>query len=154
MRLRRALMLEGLEVPLARVQEGSELQLDLRLDALVDGIRARGSVEGEVTVACRRCLTDVAQHTLVNIDELFVGEGEAVADDQAYPLADEAVDLEPMLRDAIVLSLPSNPLCRPDCKGLCPVCGADRNELDCGHDGGRVDIRWGPLADLRRRMEG
>jgi len=88
----------------------------------------------------------------VEVDELFLHRGEG-HEGETYEIAGETIDLVPLVRDAIVLALPMNPLCRADCKGLCPVCGADRNRVDCGHTGERVDIRWGPLAGLREQME-
>lgn len=152
LRLKRTVRMEGLTVPLARV-EGSDLTLDLRLDALADGLNLSGTVEGDLAFECRRCLTDVHERARWTVAEVFAEESDE-DDPDAYPVIDESIDLEPMLRDAIVLALPANPLCRPDCKGLCPVCGADRNTTDCGHDAGRVDVRWGPLETLRERLEG
>lgn len=163
-RLRFTQETEGLRLPLARVEPGAGLEFDVRLDALVDGIHVAGTVSGTVSLDCRRCLTATTEAVQVEVDELFLAStpfsgGEADSsettgiDADAYVIEDEHVDLEPMARDAIVLALPLNPLCREDCKGLCPTCGADRNETDCGHTAERIDIRWGPLERLRERME-
>lgn len=145
-------VLDGLAVTLAHTLEGSALHLDVRLEALVDGIHVSGPVEGEVEVECRRCLKQLARRVRVEVEELFVYPGE-LSDPDAYEIVDEHVDLEPVVRDAVLLSLPLNPLCREDCKGLCTTCGADLNETDCGHSQEPVDIRWSGLEQLKRTLE-
>lgn len=142
----------GLSLPLSRVREGSDLDVNLRIEALVEGIRVSGRVGGEFTVECRRCLMEVAKPTDVQVDALYLYPG-AAGDEDAYAIQGEGIDLEPAIRDAVVLALPLNPLCRDDCRGLCPTCGADRNERDCGHAQEHIDFRWGALERLRERME-
>ena len=144
--------LAGIEVPLARIREGSSLHLDLRLEALVDGIHVSGPVEGHVTIECRRCLKEFDRSLTVDLDDVFFYPGEAT-DDDGYRVEGEAIDLEPAVRDAVMLALPLNPLCTDGCKGLCATCGADLNETDCGHSQGPVDIRWTGLEQLRRSLE-
>lgn len=145
--------LEGLGGEMARVREGSSLQLDLRLDALVDGVHVGGELSGQLSEQCSRCLRAIDAEVRVSVSELYVYQGEETDDGDAYAIEDELIDLEPLVRDAVILALPLNPLCRPDCRGLCPRCGADRNENDCGHDVARVDIRWDALSRLRESME-
>jgi len=150
-RLRSRYEMDGLAVTLARVEGNAELQVDLQLDALVDGIHAGGEVAGGVVMDCRRCLTQFSREVATQVEEMFfLPELSQEKDD--YLILDDTVDLAPMLRDAMVLALPLHPLCREDCRGLCPTCGADRNTADCGHDARPADLRWGPLGDLRRRM--
>lgn len=139
---------EGLAVPMARVREGTALDLDLRLDSLLEGILVSGSVRGDLALACRRCAAEVSGTLAVEVSEVFAFEGAPAEEDQ-YRVAGETLELEAMVRDAIVLELPLNPLCRPDCRGLCPECGEDRNRLDCGHGRGSGDARWAPLERLR-----
>ncbi|MGZ4204344.1 MAG: YceD family protein [Actinomycetota bacterium] len=145
-------VLDGLQVTLAHTLEGSSLHLDVRLEALVDGIHVSGPVEGDVEVECRRCLKRLVRHVRVDLEEVFVYPGEVLGPD-AYEIVDEHVDLEPVVRDSFVLSLPLNPLCRADCRGLCTTCGADLNEVDCGHSQQPVDIRWSGLEQLKRTLE-
>jgi len=145
-------VLDGIEVPLARVREGSSLHLDLRVEALVDGIHVSGPVEGEVAIECRRCLRMFVRPLQVELDDVFLYPGEG-ADDEAYQVEGEAIDLEPVVRDAVVLALPLNPLCTEGCRGLCSTCGTDLNESDCGHSQEPVDIRWTGLEQLRRTLE-
>lgn len=145
-------VLDGIEVPLARVREGSPLHLELRLEALVDGIHASGPVDGDVTIECRRCLKLFTRALRVELDDVFLYPGESI-DDEGYRVEGESIDLEPVVRDALMLALPLNPLCTEGCKGLCSTCGADLNEADCGHSQDPVDIRWTGLEQLRRTLE-
>jgi uncharacterized protein len=69
--------------------------------------------------------------------------------EETYPLYGDQLDLALLARDAVVLELPQVPLCREDCQGLCPYCGANRNEIDCGHDLVPTDPRWAALDALR-----
>jgi uncharacterized protein len=143
--------LPGLALPLARVADDTELDLDLAAESLVDGIHVRGTVRGDLELECRRCLRAFSQPASVPVDELFV-PGEEEGED-AFPIVDDTIELEPAIRDAVLLALPPNPLCREDCRGLCPTCGADRNQVDCGHTDDSPDIRWEALARLRERLE-
>jgi uncharacterized protein len=80
------------------------------------------------------------------VDELFVTDPE---EGETYPIAGDHIDLEPMTREAVVLGLPLAPLCRPDCKGLCPTCGAELNRGPCGCPPPATDPRWAALDALR-----
>lgn len=128
--------------------------LDLHLDAVVEGILVRGTIGFTLTLACGRCLEPQRTHRDVEVVELFVDparyeDGDEV--DEGYELLDERtrIDLSTLVRDALLVDLPLRVLCRPDCQGLCPTCGADRNTTDCGHRAGaEPDPRWGVLADL------
>lgn len=103
--------------------------------------RVRVGWEGE----CRRCLGRASGELDVEVRELFERAPES---EDIYPLTADRVDLEPLARDAIYLELPQAPLCRAECQGLCPECGADRNTADCGHVAGGLDPRWDALRDL------
>lgn len=149
-RLRSEHEMEAVGVPLARVRDQAPVAVDLRLDALVDGIHVSGKVAGEVQLECRRCLATFNRNLRVEVGEVF--EPRPVSNEDVYEIADGMVDLEPMVRDALVLALPLNPICREDCRGLCSTCGADRNAEDCGHDIAPVQVRWGGLESLRRKM--
>lgn len=137
----------GLGVEMAKVAQ-KPLHLDLRLDSIAEGIHVSGWVSGEVTLQCRRCVTGFGRDLRVPVGEVYVYHGE----EEDYRVEGDRVDLEPMVRDAVVLDLPLNPLCREDCKGLCAVCGEDRNLRDCGH-ALAADARWEPLRGLRERTD-
>jgi uncharacterized protein len=105
-------------------------------------------VTAKVTASCVRCLREFPDGVRVDVRELFARHPDE-AEDEGYALVGDQLPLDTMIRDALVLALPDAPLHAPDCAGLCPVCGADRNELDCGHDQAPIDPRWSALADLR-----
>ena len=135
--------LEGLENSSARVDE--PLTLVLRLESLSHGIVASGRVRGRWTAACSRCLEPAASDFDLRLREVF--EDHPV-EDETYPIQSDEIDLEQPLRDVVVPELPIFPLCDPECLGLCPVCGADRNEDPCGCDTSPRDLRWEALRDL------
>lgn len=139
----------GLDVDLAHVG-GRPVEFDLALHAIVEGILVTGALFGRAALSCRRCLTETEQEFNVVVEEVFaIG---SAADEDAYRVKADQIDLEPMARDAIVLALPLNPLCRPDCRGLCPQCGQNLNEADCGHRQEQIDVRWEPLRRLKDQI--
>lgn len=137
------------------VTEGSDLHLDLRLESVMEGVLVSGSVRGTATGECIRCLDDVAHDVEVWITELFAYPGkrpgkrpdEDVDEDEVHELEGDLIDLEPVVRDAVVPALPFQPVCRDDCPGLCPQCGA-RLADDPGHQHDVVDPRWATLQGL------
>lgn len=150
--MRCAVELEGVEMPMARLTEGSTVAVDLQLDALVDAIHVTGSVTGVITQECARCLTETQRSVDIGVSEIIAYPADER--DEAIPILDDAADLEPAIHDLLIAEVPFNPLCRPDCRGLCPTCGADRNETSCGHDDeARSDVRWSALSDLKRMLE-
>jgi uncharacterized protein len=139
------------------VPEGSELELDLRLESVVEGVLVSGTVDATVTGECVRCLDPVSRPLVVDLQELYAhpgrepegGHWERAEDrDEDLPqLEGDLLDLEPALRDAVVLALPLQPVCREDCPGLCPQCG-QRLDADPGHGHDVVDPRWAALRQL------
>jgi uncharacterized protein len=127
---------------------GSPVELDLRLESVVEGVLVSGSATVEVRGECVRCLGDVSDELEVAIQELYVHPGVEPDDDLASRLEGDLIDLEPLLRDEVVLDLPFRPLCRDDCSGLCVECGANLND-DPGHrHEARLDPRWDALRGL------
>lgn len=133
---------------------GADLELDLRLEAVMEGVLVTGSVRGRAVGECVRCLGEVVDDVDVSLTELYVyPERAAVAvedgddEEDVRELDGDLVDIEPALRDAVVPALPFQPLCRPDCPGLCPQCGARlADEPDHGHE--TLDPRWSALGGL------
>jgi uncharacterized protein len=148
---RAAWPLEGLGTELARVRDDVPVEADLLLESVVEGILVSGKIHTTLTLRCARCLTGFERACIVEVHELFVVAPEADTDD--YPLDPEGLlDAEQMVRDAIGIELPFSPLCRPDCQGLCPVCGGDRNLGECpGHV--EVDPRWAALEQLAPMLD-
>jgi len=93
----------------------------------------RGHVRAKVAGECRRCLSDVTLDVDDEIDVLFSADPELAEEPSVYPLAPQVdvIDVTPAVREELVLSVPPFPLCRADCKGLCPRCGADLNAGPC-----------------------
>ena len=137
---------EGLATELARVADGAPVDADLLLESVVEGILASGAVSGTFVLTCARCLTPIERAFSVDVRELFAAAADAEGAEE-YPLGAGEIDLEPMIRDAVVLAMPYSPLCRPDCLGLCPRCGGDRNLDECRCEP-EPDPAWAPLAAL------
>ncbi|WP_035946592.1 YceD family protein [Knoellia flava] len=138
-----------------RVAEGDTLDIDVRLESVVEGVLVTGSVRGTATGACVRCLDPVSHDVDARFQELFAyadrnAHHQEVGDEDAaeeYLIEDGLIDLEPVLRDAVVPALPFQPVCRPDCPGLCSECGM-RLEEDPDHAHDVIDPRWAALTDL------
>jgi uncharacterized protein len=138
---------EGMGNDVIGVPVGAPVDLDLRLEAVVEGILVTGAAEFQLAGECARCLKPIASSEAVDLQELFLFPGKEPDDDEASRVERDLVDLEPVLRDAVVLDLPFIPLCNPDCSGLCPRCGADLNADPDHTHGDEVDPRWADLAD-------
>ncbi|MGH1562525.1 YceD family protein [Mumia sp. DW29H23] len=137
----------GMGVDMLGVPEGSDIDLELRLESVMEGILVTGTASVHTSGECVRCLKDIDGEMTVDLQELYVYDDEEEDDDTAR-LEGDLLDLEPVLRDAVVLALPHNPLCVPDCPGLCPECGA-RLADDPEHTHGEaVDPRWAALSQL------
>lgn len=137
--------LAGLEGPGSAVPADAPLGLDLTLERVSEGIVVRGSVRARWAAPCSRCLSPVGGDIAVHVDELYE---RTPLEGETYPLEDDICDLEPLVRDAVLLELPGVPLCRPDCAGLCGECGADRNAVACDCGTSEPDPRWAALRSL------
>nr|WP_255447181.1 DUF177 domain-containing protein [Schumannella soli] len=130
----------------ATVPQGSELTIDLRLEGLHDGILVTGEVDATAVGECGRCLDPVSIPVELEFQELFAYSLDEAFD---YSVRDDHVDLEPVVRDAVVLSLPFQPVCRPDCPGLDPVTG-EKLEVAPEQDQRVVtDPRWAALQGFQ-----
>ena len=127
------------------------MEIELRLESVVEGVLVTGSVHATATGACVRCLEEIHDELVADFQELFAYEESdtaAAEDEDVNRLEGDLLDLEPLLRDAVVLSLPFQPLCREDCPGLCPDCGA-RLADDPGHQHLEpIDPRWAGLQQM------
>ena len=144
----------GIEV--LRVPEGAPVQLDLRLEAVMEGVLVTGTAEAALEGECVRCLEQVEDEVVVDLQELFVyddvqhDQSDEELDDEVSKLEGDLLDLEPLLRDAVVLALPFQPLCQDDCPGLCTECGARlADDPDHGHEAA-IDPRWAGLQALQQ----
>jgi len=125
----------------------ADVDVEVTLASFIGGIRATGSVRAPWHGTCRRCSAPVVGTLSARVNERFV-EDPAPGDEEAYAIEGEFVDLLALVHDAVLLELPIAPLCRENCRGLCPICGADRNEEDC-QCRPEVVPRWATLDALR-----
>jgi uncharacterized protein len=135
-----------LGLPVIGVPEGATIELDLRLEAVLDGVLVSGTAGAPLAGECVRCLEPVHDEIVVELAELFVFPGRD-GDEETSWLQDDLIDLEPTLRDAVVLMLPLQPVCEDDCAGLCVECGARLAE-DPEHAHQQIDPRWAALQGL------
>ena len=129
---------------LISVPEGEKVHVDLRLESLGDGILALAEVETTAVGECGRCLEPMELDLQVEFQELFAYSLDEAFD---YEVQDDHVDLEPLIRDAVVLALPFQPVCRPDCAGLDPETGAHLDE-PLPEPAEELDPRWAALQNL------
>ncbi|MCD4535986.1 YceD family protein [Nocardioides sp. cx-169] len=143
----------GIEV--LHVPEGAPVQLDLRIEAVMEGVLVTGEAQAALEGECVRCLEPIDDEIDVRFQELClyddqVAPGEAPEDDGVSMLQDDLVDLEPLLRDAVVLALPFQPVCEDDCPGLCVECGARlADDPEHSHEAA-IDPRWAGLTALKQ----
>jgi DUF177 domain-containing protein len=129
---------------------------------VVQDIRLRASYSGEFEIACARCLTPVHKKLDGQFDLLFRPLGaDAGAPERSISASETEIGyyqksslmLEDVLREQVLLALPTRTLCREDCKGLCPRCGRDLNTETCTCDSAPADPRWSALSDLASRLK-
>jgi uncharacterized protein len=144
-----------LGVELARVPAGAELELDIQLEGVAEGVLVTATVSGPLVGECARCLEPFASAVKVRFQELFTlsdaaDQADEADDADSYRLdASGLLDLEPALRDAIVLELPLSPLCEDGCQGLCVECGVRLAEAEPGHRHEERGATWAALEDFQ-----
>jgi DUF177 domain-containing protein len=130
---------------------GTEVELALLLESVVEGVLVSGTARVPVVGECSRCLDPISSRVEVELTELFAypdSTTDATTDeDEVGRLVADLVDLEPVVRDAIVLALPNAPLCAEDCAGLCPGCGGKWADLGPDHRHETIDPRWAALME-------
>ncbi|MEV7390146.1 MULTISPECIES: YceD family protein [unclassified Streptomyces] len=142
------------------VPQGAPVELELRLESVMEGVLVTGTARAQAAGECVRCLEPVEQELEADFQELFSypdadDRGRVIAepgddaedDEDRYFIEDGLFDLEPVLRDAVVLALPMQPVCQDDCAGLCSECGVRLTD-DPDHHHDAVDIRWAALQGL------
>ena len=136
-----------LGIDMIGVPQGSDIDIDLRLEAVVEGVLVTGTADVILSGECARCLEGIDDQGSFSLQELYFYPGREAEEDACW-VVDDMIDVEIPLRDAVVLELPFTPLCRPDCAGLCPLCGANLNNDPEHNHGEQVDPRWEKLAGL------
>ncbi len=164
---------DDLRLELARVPVGTDVHLDVKFEAVTEGVLVTGSATAPLAGECARCLTPLAATVTASFTELYLydrydkhdwhdkhdrhdkhdkhdrfDEDEDQDEEELY-LDGDLLDLEPVLRDAVVLALPMSPLCREDCPGLCAQCGAPLADAGPGHGHeDAADPRWAGLKQF------
>ncbi|GAA2225991.1 DUF177 domain-containing protein [Streptomyces amakusaensis] len=147
------------------VPEGESVELDLRLESVMEGVLVTGTARASAEGECVRCLEPLRLDVAADFQEMYTypdaddrgrsraaEPGDDAEDEDIFPLEDGLFDLEPVLRDAVVLALPMQPVCREDCAGLCAQCGI-RLDDDPDHHHDALDIRWAALQGLAETVK-
>ena len=136
--------------------EGSQVELDLRLEAVMEGVLVTGTASAVLEGECARCLEPISDQSEFTFQELYVYSDQDYSDEDdgaVSKLDKDLLDLEPLLRDAVVLALPFQPLCEDDCPGLCVECGARlADDPDHQHEE-PIDPRWAGLTALQPEQD-
>jgi uncharacterized protein len=137
-------------VEMIAVPQGAPVQLRLRLESVMEGVLVSGEVEAPVTGQCARCLEPVEDTLELDVQELYAYEGSTTeatsGEDEVRRIEGDSIDLAPLVRDAVVLTLPLSPTCTPDCAGLCVDCGERLDDLPPDHSHEVIDPRFAGLA--------
>ena len=145
--IRQELSLDGLATSVAQVPPGTPLALDLLAEAQGDDIIVTGTITAPWEGACRRCLEQAAGVVEVPVQEVFQPEA---TEGETYPVDGDRIDLEPLVREAVLPALPLAPLCRQDCEGPVPEAWVGEEDPDLDEQGERPpDPRWAALDALR-----
>src|SRR6516225_3058142 len=151
---------DDMRLELARVPVGADMQLDVRFEAVTEGVLVTGSATAPLAGECARCLAPLASTVTASFTELYLyprdrhdqhdrSDENTEQDDEERSLDGDLLDLEPVLRDAVVLALPMSPLCREDCPGLCVECGVPLADAGPGHGHEDApDPRWAGLKQF------
>lgn len=136
-----------------KIRLGDDLSLGdfmgtARFSRTPQGLLLQADFSGKTTLECVRCLGGFEQFLKWTLTELYAFDKRSVTDSGLILPEDGHIDLELLLREYALLEVPISPVCKPDCKGLCPVCGEDLNKTDCGHSGSGSDSPFAALKSL------
>jgi uncharacterized protein len=151
--VRRATLHEALVADVdSRVPAGAEIVADMVVESFDGGVAVTGRLSSLWEGECRRCMAPLDGELVTEVRELFRrGGGE---DEGTYPMAADHINIREMVSDALFAALPLLPMCREDCRGICPRCGTDLNVASCGCEEIRLDPRWSALEVLVSGVEG
>ena len=136
---------EALDNSIAGIPKGGQIVIDGRLESVHEGILVSANVSGEANSECSRCLDPLKLDVDVEFQELFAY---SLTDEDDLVISDESINLEQVVRDAVVLSLPFQPICSEDCEGLCVDCGMKLQDNPQHVHEAPVDPRWNALKNL------
>jgi uncharacterized protein len=140
----------GWGIEMIGVPAGAPVQLRLRLESVMEGVLVSGQVDVPLTGQCARCLEPVSDTLELDVQELYAYAGSTTeatsGEDEVRRIDGDYLDLAPLVRDAVVLTLPLAPTSTPDCAGLCVDCGERLDDLPADHSHEVLDPRWAGLA--------
>lgn len=145
-----------LEIPNIRFDQDLELNNlsgTARVTRTAQGLLVQAKMHAEQPTECVRCLTEFVQGLGADFTELYAFNRKSITDSGLLLPEDGHIDLAPLVREYMLLDVPIKPLCSPDCKGLCPVCGENLNETQCGHLPESVDPRLEVLKSLLNKKQ-
>jgi uncharacterized protein len=150
---------EKIGLDLVGIPAGAEVRMDLRLQAVSEGVLVTGTITAPLAGECGRCLEPFSGRITLPLTELFahpdtVTEQTTEDGDEVYHLVDDHADLEPLIVNTVGLALPLQPVCTQDCPGLCPECGIRLAIAETGHSHEILDPRWAGLAKFAPTGEG
>jgi uncharacterized protein len=154
---------DGLGFDVLSIEKDEPIDIDLKIESVSEGVLATAHIESIAVGECGRCLDKLEFDIEEDFQELFEYEkdtrkkakkSEDEEDDEleVRHMDGDEIDLDGPIRDAIILNLPLNPLCKPDCQGLCPDCGEKIENLPADHAHEKIDARWAALGDLGKRL--
>ena len=160
---------EAIGTPLLAIPAGEPIEIKFRAESVSDGVLVTGEISSRAKGECGRCLEALDRELTHKFQELFnyesrmpqrsgaqhKGEEDEAneVDDELFALDGDFADLEVPIRDAVILAMPINPVCRPDCRGLCSECGERLDSLPEGHSHTKIDPRWSGLAGWQQPKE-
>ncbi|MFE5287350.1 YceD family protein [Nocardia sp. NPDC056611] len=143
---------EKIGLDLVAIPAGADVELDLTLQSVSEGVLVTGTVTAPIEGECSRCLDSFTDELALQLTELFAYPDSATEqtteEDEIPRLVDDFIDLEPVIVDGVGMELPLQPLCEPDCPGLCPECGVKMAIAGSGHGHEILDPRWAGLANF------
>lgn len=134
---------------LVGVPEGAPLELELRLESVMEGVLVSGTARAPLAGECARCLDPVTGAVEADLQDLYAYPDVEIGEDELPHLHGDHLDLEPLVRDAVVLALSFTALCEDGCRGLCPTCGMRLADAEPEHGHELADPRWAALQQLQ-----
>lgn len=137
-------------VDMLGIEPGAEIDLDLQLQAVSEGVLVTGTVSADAVGQCARCLDPISNGVNLFLTELFAYPDSETAgstsDEEIYRIDDDLIDLEQAIIDGVALELSLDPICSDACPGLCPDCGVKLADVPAEHAHEKIDPRWAKLA--------
>ena len=145
---------EGLDLNGKSIVLSKPVTVDMNCVYDGEGLNVTGTLESAVRMNCTRCNEEFTEDFSVDFSERFLRVSESEADElECYPFSDDTVSLDKMVQDLLILNTPIYGVCRPDCKGLCPECGANLNYQKCSCGDSNDNSPFAALKELKERLK-